>query len=141
MLKIVTYNEIKLTRQELTTDIAMAEGYESFFSCTRTSGKGRVGYSEEGFTGLLGNSCPSDSLRGQTFSNNHCLMEFSRDELLAIDGEGRCMITDHGHFVLFNIYGPRADPDDADRIKFKTTFYKILKLLETVNQVVRLQSL
>ncbi|CAN0918709.1 DNA-(apurinic or apyrimidinic site) endonuclease 2 [Linum grandiflorum] len=29
--------------------------------------------------------------------------------------------------VLFNIYGPRADPSDAERIKFKFNFYKILK--------------
>ncbi|GAB2231920.1 hypothetical protein Droror1_Dr00010939 [Drosera rotundifolia] len=149
---ILCFQEIKLTKQELTTDIAMAEGYESFFSCTRTSGKGRVGYSgvatfcrvksafssvevalpvaaEEGFTGLLENSCPSDSLSGQSFADNHCLKEFARDELLAIDGEGRCMITEHGHFVLFNIYGPRADPDDADRIKFKSAFYKVLQVI------------
>ncbi|KAL9275728.1 DNA-(apurinic or apyrimidinic site) endonuclease 2-like protein [Drosera capensis] len=147
---IVCFQEIKLTKQELTTDIAMAEGYESFFSCTRTCGKGRVGYSgvatfcrvksafssvevalpvaaEEGFTGLLENSCPSDSLSGQSFADNQFLKEFARVELLAIDGEGRCMITDHGHFVLFNIYGPRADPDDAERIQFKSAFYKVLQ--------------
>ena len=28
-------------------DIAVTEGYESFFSCTRTVAKGRVGYSGE----------------------------------------------------------------------------------------------
>lgn len=40
--------ETKITRQELTADIAVTEGYESFFSCTRTVAKGRVGYSGEG---------------------------------------------------------------------------------------------
>ncbi|GAB2279454.1 hypothetical protein Dimus_014093 [Dionaea muscipula] len=147
---IICFQEIKLTRQELTTDLAMAEGYESFFSITRTSGKGRTGYSgvatfcrvnstfssveaalpitaEEGLTGLLDNSGSSDSSSGQTFGDDHYLMEFKRDELLTIDSEGRCMITDHGHFVLFNIYGPRADSDDADRIQFKANFYKILQ--------------
>jgi exonuclease III len=39
--------ETKTTRQELTADIAVTEGYESFFSCTRTVAKGRVGYSGE----------------------------------------------------------------------------------------------
>jgi len=29
----------------LTADLAIADGYESFFSCTRTSEKGRTGYS------------------------------------------------------------------------------------------------
>ncbi|KAL8137833.1 hypothetical protein V2J09_003834 [Rumex salicifolius] len=57
-------------------------------------------------------------------ANNECLADFTNDELLEIDSEGRCIITDHGNFVLFNIYGPRADPDDEERIRFKTTFYK-----------------
>jgi exonuclease III len=39
--------ETKTTRQELTADIAVTEGYESFFSCTRTVAQGRVGYSGE----------------------------------------------------------------------------------------------
>ena len=39
--------ETKISRQELTADIAVTEGYESFFSCTRTVSKGRVGYSGE----------------------------------------------------------------------------------------------
>lgn len=41
--------ETKLRRQELTADMAVAEGYESFFSCTRTSDKGRMGYSGKVF--------------------------------------------------------------------------------------------
>lgn len=39
--------ETKISRQELSADIAVAEGYESFFSCTRTVKKGRVRYSGE----------------------------------------------------------------------------------------------
>lgn len=147
---IICFQEIKVTRQELTADLIMAEGYESFFSCTRTCGKGRTGYSgvatfcrikaafsstevalpiaaEEGFTGLLENSRGSESRSCKTFADMDCLKEFQRDELLKIDSEGRCVITDHGHFVLFNLYGPRADPDDAERIQFKATFYKILQ--------------
>ncbi|KAL8160508.1 hypothetical protein V2J09_002045 [Rumex salicifolius] len=147
---IICFQEIKLTRQELTSDMAMAEGYESFFSCTRTSGKGRTGYSgvatfcrvssafsctevalpvaaEEGFTGLLEISRVSEARYTEMFANSECLADFTNDELLEIDSEGRCIITDHGHFVLFNIYGPRADPDDEERIHFKTTFYKVLQ--------------
>ena len=30
--------------------------------------------------------------------------------------------------VLFNLYGPRAECDDAQRIQFKLTFYKILQV-------------
>ncbi|KAI3428942.1 uncharacterized protein J3R85_008966 [Psidium guajava] len=124
----------------------MAEGYESFFSCTRTLDKGRTGYAgvatfcrvrsafssrevalpvaaEEGFTGLLRNSRKDE---------NHArvaggLEDFAKDDLLRVDSEGRCVITDHGHFVLFNIYGPRVHSDDAERTEFKLKFYKILQ--------------
>ena len=44
---------------------------------------------EEGFTGLLETS-GSKIMEG--------LEDFSKDELLKIDSEGRCVITDHGHF-------------------------------------------
>ncbi|MBA0686613.1 hypothetical protein Goari_014207 [Gossypium aridum] len=143
---IICIQETKLRRQELTADLAIADGYESFFSCTRTSDKGRTGYSgvatfcrvksafssveaalpiaaEEGFTGLLGCSrkdeAPSAVAEG--------LVEFSREELLKVDSEGRCIITDHGHFVLFNLYGPRAGDGDSERIQFKLNFFKILE--------------
>ena len=33
--------------------------------------------------------------------------------------------------VLFNIYGPRADPEDAERTEFKATFYKILQVFSS----------
>ncbi|KAL9245641.1 hypothetical protein vseg_019266 [Gypsophila vaccaria] len=147
---IICFQEIKLTKQEVTGDLIMAEGYESFFSCTRTLAKGRTSYSgvatfcrvksafasnevalpvaaEEGFTGLLENSRGVESRSGEVFADMDCLEEFRRDELLKIDSEGRCVITDHGHFVLFNVYGPRADPDDVERVQFKANFYKIMQ--------------
>lgn len=43
---IICFQETKLSRQDLRADLVRAEGYESFFSCTRTSDKGRsAGYS------------------------------------------------------------------------------------------------
>lgn len=103
----------------------------------------------EGFTGVLETS-GSKIVEG--------LEDFAKDELRKVDSEGRCVITDHGHFgglkicnlfiiwiclnsfyklaiefmsqlsVLFNIYGPRADSDDTDRIQFKLQFFKILQV-------------
>ncbi|CAN0918710.1 DNA-(apurinic or apyrimidinic site) endonuclease 2 [Linum grandiflorum] len=145
---IICFQETKLRRQELTSDVVMADGYESFFSCTRTSDKGRTGYSgvatfcrvksafssaevalpiaaEEGFTGLVDRSKISKDVGPVMVEGIED--ELDKDELLKLDSEGRCIITDHGHFFLFNIYGPRADPSDAERIKFKFNFYKILK--------------
>ncbi|MCL7049452.1 hypothetical protein MKW94_016253 [Papaver nudicaule] len=149
---IICFQETKLSREEFTADLVMAEGYESFFSCTSTTGIGRTGYSgvatfcrvdsafsskevalpvgaEEGFTGLL------EQLRNRSSTmKKDCTLELpaelegiAKDELLEVDSEGRCVITDHGHFVLFNIYGPRADHDDKERTQFKLTFYKILQ--------------
>ncbi|KAI3784589.1 hypothetical protein L1987_43691 [Smallanthus sonchifolius] len=121
-----------------------------FFSCTRSVEKGRTGYSgvvtfckvqsafssnevalpldaEEGFTGVLENSRGFEIRKHDFLARAEGLEGFDRDELLKIDSEGRCIITDHGHFVLFNIYGPRAACDDAERIEFKLSFYKILQ--------------
>ncbi|XP_072062356.1 DNA-(apurinic or apyrimidinic site) endonuclease 2 isoform X2 [Arachis hypogaea] len=144
---IICFQETKLRRQELTADLVMAHGYESFFSCSRSSQKGRTGYSgvitfcrvklafasgevalpvsaEEGFTGLMGNS---EACKVELPFLAEDIEEFSQDELLSVDSEGRCVITDHDHFVLFNVYGPRAGGDDEERIQFKQKFYQILQ--------------
>ncbi|KAI3861395.1 hypothetical protein MKW98_000347 [Papaver atlanticum] len=152
---IICFQETKLSREEFTADLVMAEGYESFFSCTSTTGIGRTGYSgvatfcrvnsafsskevalpvaaEEGFTGLLEQSRNRSNAMKKDLSLEvpavlECLEGISKEELLEVDSEGRCVITDHGHFVLFNIYGPRADHDDKERTQFKLTFYNILQ--------------
>lgn len=147
---IICFQETKLSRQELRADLVRTEGYESFFSCNCNFEKSRAGYSgvatfcrvrsafltdevalpiaaEDGFTGLLENAqgfgCQKDEWR----SIARGLEDFCRDELLQVDSEGRCVITDHGHFVLFNVYGPRAVADDMERGQFKLTFFKILQ--------------
>ncbi|KAK3006640.1 hypothetical protein RJ639_016418 [Escallonia herrerae] len=142
-------------KQELRADVVWADGFESFFSCTRTVDRGRTGYSgvatfcrvksafssnevalpvdaEEGFTGLLENARGFGTRKDEFPNVAEGLEEFSREVLLKVDSEGRCIITDHGHFVsklavLFNIYGPRAECDDTERIQFKHTFFKILQ--------------
>lgn len=147
---IICFQETKLSRQELRADLVQAEGYESFFSCTRTTEKGRTGYSgvatfcrvksvfssdevslpvsaEEGFTGVLKIFSGSGYRKSEFSPLMEGLGEFSADELLKIDGEGRCIITDHEHFVLFNVYGPRAEANDTQRIQFKLNFFNILQ--------------
>ncbi|VVB10092.1 unnamed protein product [Arabis nemorensis] len=145
---IICFQETKLRRQELTADLTIADGYESFFSCTRTCEKGRIGYSgvatfcrvksatssceialpvaaEEGFTGLVTSN--SRGVKIETCKLAEGLEEYEKEELFKIDQEGRCVITDHGHFVVFNVYGPRAVADDAERIEFKHRFYDVLE--------------
>ncbi|KAJ8509894.1 hypothetical protein OPV22_000328 [Ensete ventricosum] len=149
---IICFQETKLSRQDLSVDLTMAEGYEAFVSCTRTTNKGRSSYSgvatfcrvrsaffsnevalpleaEEGFTGLL--ECPRKREMVRDFGLEAPFeeedLEITDDDFLKVDSEGRCIITDHGHFVLFNIYGPRAEDDDGERCRFKFIFFKILQ--------------
>lgn len=55
---------------------------------------------EEGFTGLIRNSQLGNGVEAGIALG---LEEFDRDELLKIDSEGRCVITDHGHFGEFDM--------------------------------------
>ncbi len=48
---------------------------------------------------------------------------------MELEQEGRCLVTDHGAFVLFNVYGPAVCVSDADesraRFQFKLEFYQV----------------
>ncbi|KAJ3341820.1 DNA-(apurinic or apyrimidinic site) lyase 2 [Gonapodya sp. JEL0774] len=124
---IFCFQEMKVTWEKLDSDIALIPGYDAFFSVSR----GKSGYSgvatyvctdriptpldaEEGFTGLLA--------RPGTLSRIGCYgdleLEFDRDELVHLDSEGRCLITDHG------------DPSDNDsgREEFKIKFHRGIEL-------------
>ena len=48
-------------------------------------------------------------------------------DIAELDAEGRCLITDHGEFVLFNIYAPALTSEDsiADRIEFKMSWFQV----------------
>ncbi|KAA0714105.1 DNA-(apurinic or apyrimidinic site) lyase 2 [Triplophysa tibetana] len=136
---IICVQETKVTRDLLEESTAIVDGYNSYFSFSR----GRSGYSgvatyckdratpflaEEGLTGLLitheeAVGCYGDQL------------EFSSEELLALDNEGRAVITQH-HFTgadapqtlsVINVYCPRADPDKPERKQYKLQFYKLLQ--------------
>jgi exonuclease III len=52
---------------------------------------------------------------------------FSLEELEALDSEGRCVMTDHGAFILINVYGVAiTNADTADeRRAFKLRFFEV----------------
>eukprot|EP00249_Psilotum_nudum_P004508 c18018_g1_i1 orf=1074-3002(-) len=165
---IICLQETRLSRQELTSDIAVAEGYESFFSCTQTSKRGQIGYSgvatfcrvdgklpctsavlpmaaDEGFTGLLHCSRTGEIQGGNArvgcYEDMLSMNATSRQELLPLDREGRCLITHHGSFVVFNIYGPCVRCGDTERLLFKLKFFQALQcrwenLLRKGNRVI-----
>ncbi|XP_020277034.1 DNA-(apurinic or apyrimidinic site) lyase 2 isoform X2 [Asparagus officinalis] len=86
---------------------------------------------EEGFTGTLHGLKKKEMMVGEFEVelplNVEGLEDVTNEDLLKVDSEGRCVITDHGHFVLFNLYGPRAQEEDRERIQFKLLFFKVLQ--------------
>ena len=57
----------------------------------------------------------------------HGTCRFSQGELEKLDSEGRVILTDHGAFVLINVYGPAISTEDSaeERYAFKLQFYKV----------------
>ncbi|EFJ06887.1 hypothetical protein SELMODRAFT_430253 [Selaginella moellendorffii] len=85
---------------------------------------------EEGFTGPLTSARAGEGDKEFWLGSYDPVLTvegFTRQELLDLDNEGRCIVTDHGHFVLFNIYGPNVGCGDAERQDFK------LKVLQHVH--------
>lgn len=147
---IVCLQETKLRRSELDSELACVDGWDSFFTCDTTSSTGYSGTatycrthltlpfaSEEGFTG-----CAALAAAGQgngaaavaaAVTPHPALVEhFSVEELTELDAEGRVLVTDHGAFVLFNLYGPAITSSDEERAEerlgFKMRFYQALEL-------------
>lgn len=86
---------------------------------------------EEGLTGLLKCSRVGETKAAVSSISDYEEVEglgcLTRQELLKLDSEGRCLITDHGHFVLFNVYGPSVQCGDLERFQFKLNFFKMLQ--------------
>eukprot|EP00743_Colponemidia_sp_Colp-15_P005702 GILK01006130.1.p1 GENE.GILK01006130.1~~GILK01006130.1.p1 ORF type:complete len:430 (+),score=47.73 GILK01006130.1:191-1291(+) len=91
-----------MTESMLDYTLATIEGYESYWSFT----KGNKGYS-----GVV-TYCRVAPLHAQ---EGFGVSEF--------DQEGRCVMTDHGSFVLFNVYFPNSGAGD-DRMKYKVAFHE-----------------
>ncbi len=62
---------------------------------------------------------------------------YSREEVEAIDGEGRCVVTDHQAFIIFNIYGPAISNEEnaAERYAYKLQFYKVCFYLDLAKSI------
>ncbi|KAM5145407.1 DNA-(apurinic or apyrimidinic site) endonuclease 2 [Mantella aurantiaca] len=138
---IICLQETKVTRDLLDEPTAIIEGYNSYFSFSRV----RSGYSgvatfcknsaiplaaEEGISGQITNHKGSIGCYGQT-------EEFSEEELISLDQEGRTVITQHRILTsdnkektvtVINVYCPRADPEKPERKTYKLRFYRLLQI-------------
>lgn len=107
---VICFQEAKINEAALSSKEAAIEGYESFwaFSTSRKGQSGVVTYVRSSFSPLA------------------CSSTIFQDKEL--DEEGRCVVTDHGSFVVFNVYVPNAG-DDADgrpRLQYKLRFLRAL---------------
>ena len=79
---------------------------------------------EEGLSAVL---TPQPSI--ECYGNN---TDFTLEDLETLDAEGRAMLTEHRlddvkSVVIVNVYCPRADKENKERVDFKMNFYKLLQ--------------
>ena len=138
---IICLQETKISRDKLSTDITTVKEYITFYSfCnTRSAYCGVATYiresqkylrpikAQDGFTGYLKTN---NSLK--LITTNEILNElkqfFTENRLKELDNEGRCLITDHQTFLLFNIYFPNCGSTE-DRLLFKTDYHQCIKIV------------
>ncbi|XP_066473360.1 DNA-(apurinic or apyrimidinic site) endonuclease 2 [Tiliqua scincoides] len=137
---VICLQETKITRNLLEESLAIVEGYNSYFSFSRT----RSGYSgvatfckasatpeaaEEGLTGLFTKHDGAVGCYGNTG-------DFTPEELQSLESEGRAVVTRHrictskqqeSTLTIINVYCPRADPEKPERGDFKLQFYRLLQ--------------
>jgi AP endonuclease-2 len=133
--------ETKLRPGELRAarELALAAGWEAFFSCD-AAGRAYSGTAtfvraarlqpcaaELGFSGLSAGAAGA----GARPHADVAPLFPDEAELRALDGEGRVVITDHGAFVLYNVYAPAITSDDpaaaAARVAYKARFFAALE--------------
>jgi len=138
---ILCFQETKLTRTELNEKLAKLKDYYAFWSFCRK----RKGYSgvvtyvrkslcptdyQEGFSGFL----ETNSLFSRTIGEDHLLEEFSTDEILELEQEGRCCVIAFGKLLIFNFYFPNSG-DGEERYQFKLRYHQaVSKQIEALHR-------
>eukprot|EP01129_Flabellula_baltica_P002655 TRINITY_DN12471_c0_g1_i1.p1 TRINITY_DN12471_c0_g1~~TRINITY_DN12471_c0_g1_i1.p1 ORF type:complete len:436 (+),score=89.03 TRINITY_DN12471_c0_g1_i1:83-1390(+) len=114
---IVCFQESKTHDSTLLKDdIIHVEGYESFWSCcsVKKGYSGVVTYAKKGITIEANDRIFALHDESEKENNN------PKGDIF--DNEGRVIMTDHGSFVLFNVYFPNGCGSEA-RLEYKLQFY------------------
>jgi exonuclease III len=110
---IVCLQEVKIGRKDVAAEPrkcgARAEGFDSFWAFNDGSGGQRLGL----------NGVTTFVRKGLTCRANAAPLGDP-----ALDGEGRCLLTDHGPFVVFNVYVPNAG--GGSRLPYKQRWLRAL---------------
>ncbi|GFR44092.1 hypothetical protein Agub_g5254, partial [Astrephomene gubernaculifera] len=111
---IACFQEVKLPAAKMTRELTCVEGFQSFWATS----KGKTGYSGVTTWCRTPIAAPYDAAAD-------CLGGEEQPEL---DNEGRLVLTDHGSFVLLNVYVPNAgDRPDRPRLPYKLAFLRALR--------------
>ena len=122
---IVAVQEVKLTRQKVSAEPAAVcahitpDGWESFWCFPATEGRPSASAAKRGFNG-----CTTFSRAGLTIAADPAPLGDPE-----LDGEGRCLLTDHGGFVLLNVYAHATGGEGAEyeaRLARKLRFFRAL---------------
>ncbi|GLI67278.1 hypothetical protein VaNZ11_011462 [Volvox africanus] len=113
-LDIACFQEVKLPATRITRDLACIDGFQSFWA-TSTA---RPGYSGITTWCRTATAAPRDAAADG----------LGGDEQPELDTEGRLVLTDHGAFVLLNVYAPNAgDRPERVRLPYKLAFLRALR--------------
>jgi len=97
---ILCLQETKASPDQLPGEVTAMAGYEAFFSSAE----------KKGYSGVA------------TFCRERPAAVETGFGVRKFDGEGRVLITDHGAFVLYNIYFPNGKAS-GERLAYKMGFY------------------
>ena len=136
---------MKSSRQNLPKDVAVPQGYTSFFSFpTKKAGYSGVAiYAKDQYTPRkvedhlcgLANAAASDADRiSPTLSSYPMHRSVDLDlgiddgpiDFKSLDAEGRTLVADFGLFVLINVYCPNDGSETQERMKYKMDFHRML---------------
>ena len=113
-IDILALQEVKVTKVRMSESAAALgahlEGWDSFW-CFNTTAK-------KGFNGVT-----TFARKGLTVAAHAAPLAIE-----TLDAEGRCVLTDHGAFVLFNVYVHSIGEDpDGSRLELKLRFLSTLR--------------
>lgn len=109
---ILCLQEVKVTSKTLAQGRQYeVDGYESYWACNDGNGFQRQGL----------NGCATFVRKGLNVEAANCAPLESAE----LDDEGRCLLTDHGSFVVFNVYVPNSQ--GGPRLPFKLRWLRALR--------------
>eukprot|EP00605_Chrysophyceae_sp_TOSAG23-4_P000585 GSChrysophyteH1.ASY1.ANO1.662.1 assembled CDS len=125
MCDILCLQEVKLERSKVQAMakqlLARSDEYDTFFCCPSAAGGSSNGKNKSNQTNGGLNGVATYVKKGRTLRATSTPLDGGGP----LDSEGRCLMTDHGSFVVFNVYIPNAS--GGSRLVFKQKFQQALQ--------------